>query len=116
MNYITTATLPTALQDRYEIAKPIPGGPVVSLIHYGQSRVNFSTLTPAIADALIAAGFTAIRKIAVPPADVADTPVEITEPPAPELEDTPDADIPDDATDPETDEAATPRRHRTRRA
>jgi len=82
---ITTGTLPADMQVRYEITETIPGGPVVSLIQYGQSSVDFSNLTPAVADALIAGGFPYLRK----KAEEAVTPVEQADPP--EVEEIPDA-------------------------
>ncbi len=92
----TTATLPAALREKYEITEPLEGGPVFALPHYGQGRVDFSTLDEALAEALIGAGFPYLRRRPATPA--AEAPAKPSEPPrrpaktpaAPDTPDTPD--------------------------
>jgi len=68
MNQTTSATLPEGTRAQYELTEALSGGPVFALPHYGQGSVDFSTMTPELADALIAAGFPYLRRRAPQPA------------------------------------------------
>jgi len=59
---ITTATLPPALREQYEIVGAIPGGPRVALPQYGMDTVDFSTLQAQEAERLIVLGFPYLRR------------------------------------------------------
>jgi len=69
--FTTTATLPEALRDLYEIAQPLPGGPRYAMPQYGQGTVDFSRLSLAQAEALIAAGFGGLKRKPDPVAHIA---------------------------------------------
>lgn len=65
---ITTATLPPALREQYEIVGAIPGGPRVALPQYGMGTVDFSTLKAQEAERLIVLGFPYLRHRLLAPA------------------------------------------------
>lgn len=58
----TTATLPPALREQYEIVGTIPGGPRVALPQYGMATVDFSALSSAEAERLLALGYPYLRR------------------------------------------------------
>lgn len=64
--FTTTETLPPGIRAEYEMPTPLEGGPVFVLPRYG-GRVDFSTIEPAHAAALVKMGCPYLRKKAVKP-------------------------------------------------
>lgn len=59
---ITSSTLPDDVRALFEIVGDIPGGPRLALPHYGIAVVDFSRLSIADAELLLAAHFPHIRR------------------------------------------------------
>ena len=62
----TTATLPPAMQELYEITEPLEGGPVFDLPNYRQTGVDFSKLTHDMAENLLQRKWPYLRRKVVP--------------------------------------------------
>ena len=75
----TTATLPAAMQELYELTEPLEGGPVFDLPNYRQTGVDFSQLTVDMAENLIARNWPYLRRKAKPN-EYVEAPVKADEP------------------------------------
>lgn len=80
----TTATLPPAMQEKYEIVGALEGGPVFDLPNYRQYGVDFSKLEEAMAETLIKRKWPHLRRKEAPAAPAVAPAPE----PAPAIEDT----------------------------
>lgn len=67
----TNDTLPAALRGKYELTRPLNGGPVFALPAYGFAQIDFSALTEREAELLVRKGWPLLRRVAVAPARIA---------------------------------------------
>lgn len=66
MRKTTTGTLPDDVQALYELTEPLEGGPQFALPHYGETEVDFRSISLAQAEHLVYRGFPYLRKRSVP--------------------------------------------------